>query len=159
MTHCFSRRTCIRGTVLVTWGRDTSMGLRNGRFRSSHSASRTRSSSAECRILDGTTTASAFYGNATLSAGRVERLIYLPPVSVGRLGKGDETIRVTVARVRGGSLRRRPRFVTGLIRMWPTLWRFEKPVPFAGACPLEPDVRDQGRGMFELQIGRASGRG
>ena len=134
-THCFSRRTCIRGAVSVTSELDTSMGLRNARFPSSHSASKTRSSTAECQILDGTTTASAFYGNATLSAGRVERLIYLPPVSVGRLGKGDETIRVTVARVRGGRLRRRPRFVTGLILMRPTLWRFEKPVPFAGHVP------------------------
>src|SRR5437016_13434996 len=87
------------------------------------------SCTAGCRILDGTTTASSFSWDATSGAGRVERLIYLPPVSVGRLGKGDETIRVTVARVRGGRFRRRPRFVKGLILMWPTLWRFEKPVP------------------------------
>src|SRR5437899_13013658 len=61
--------------------------------------------------------------------GRDERLKYLPQESAERLGNGDETIRVTVARVRGGRLRRRPRFVTGLILMRPTLWRFEKPVP------------------------------
>ena len=65
----------------------------------------------------------------------VERLIYLPPVSVERLGKGDETIRVTVARVRGGRLRRRPRFVKGLILMRPTLWRFENPA-LSGARAL-----------------------
>src|SRR3989475_12943116 len=68
-------------------------------------------------------------GGTDETKGGVERLIYLPPVSVGRLGKGDETIRVTVARVRGGRFRRRPRFVTGPFLMWPTLWRFEKPVP------------------------------
>jgi len=40
--------------------------------------------------------------------------------------------------------------MTGPLLMRPTLWRFENPARMVRAWPLEPDARDQGRGMFEL---------